>query len=159
MKLWYAPDHLFRVLFAEYGPQNYHRPIMGTFHAKYMVIDRRIACVSSNNIQDRVNLEMNIHLEGPIVQAFYDMALLSWGEKMNPPLPLLVNPGLVNKTSRFRGAKEQAEGREEDRLGSGDGLPRDCFEEARMRKQEMIENAADALPTHPGSSLSFHSSP
>lgn len=38
--------------------QNYHRPIVGTFHAKYMVIDRRIACVSSNNIQDRVDLEL-----------------------------------------------------------------------------------------------------
>lgn len=65
---------------------------MGTFHAKFMVIDRRIACVSSNNIQDRVNLELNIHLEGPIVESFYDMALLSWSEKMEPPLPLLVNP-------------------------------------------------------------------
>ena len=30
---------------------NYHRPVMGTFHAKYMVVDRRIACLSSNNIQ------------------------------------------------------------------------------------------------------------
>ena len=77
---------------------------MGTFHAKYMVIDRRIACVSSNNIQDRVNLEMNIHLEGPIVQAFYDMALLSWGEKMDPPLSLLVNPSLVDTLPWREGA-------------------------------------------------------
>lgn len=28
--------------------------------------------------------------EGPIVQSFYDLALLSWSEKMDPPLPLLV---------------------------------------------------------------------
>jgi phosphatidylserine/phosphatidylglycerophosphate/cardiolipin synthase-like enzyme len=133
---------------------------MGTFHSKYMVIDRRIACVSSNNIQDRVNLEMNIHLEGPIVDAFYDMALLSWAEKMDPPLPLLVNPSLVNRSARFRGAREQAEGHEEARGGSGNGTARDCFEEARLRKQEMIKNAADALPSHPGAYhlfLLFHS--
>ena len=79
-----------------------------------MVIDRRIACVSSNNIQDRVNLEMNLHLEGPIVDAFYDMALLSWAEPMDPPLPLLVNPSL--------------------RAGLNEG--KDCLEEAKARKGE-----------------------
>ncbi|KAI0685630.1 hypothetical protein BC835DRAFT_1383153 [Cytidiella melzeri] len=106
---------------------NYHRPIVGTFHAKYMVIDRRIACVSSNNIQDRVNLEMNLHLEGPIVDAFYDMALLSWAEPMEPPLPLLVNPGLRTKFNK-----------------NGD-----CFEEAKARKQIMVDTASSAIPTHP----------
>lgn len=30
---------------------NYHRPIFGTFHSKFMVVDRRIAILSSNNIQ------------------------------------------------------------------------------------------------------------
>ncbi|KAI0801970.1 hypothetical protein BC629DRAFT_1591626 [Irpex lacteus] len=106
---------------------NYHRPIVGTFHAKYMVIDRRIACISSNNIQDRVNLEMNLHLEGPIVDAFYDMALLSWAEPMEPPLPLLANPGLRTQ------------------------LPadRDCFEEAKVRKSEMDSTSASAIPEHP----------
>ena len=38
-----------------FSAQNYHRPIVGTFHSKYMVIDRRIACVSSNNIQVRIH--------------------------------------------------------------------------------------------------------
>lgn len=106
---------------------NYHRPIMGTFHAKYMVIDRRFACISSNNIQDRVNLEMNVHLEGPVVQAFYDMALLSWGEAMDPPLPLILNPEL----SQERAGDE------------------DCFEEAKRMKEELIRKSADAIPTHP----------
>lgn len=109
---------------------NYHRPIMGTFHSKYMIIDRRIACISSNNIQDRVNLEMNIHLEGAVVDAFYDMALLSWGENMEPPLPLLVNPAL--------------------RFSSQGGEARDPFEEARLSKEEMAKTSADALPAHPG---------
>jgi hypothetical protein len=34
------------------------------------------------------------HLEGPIVESFYDMSLLSWGEKFDTPLPLLKSPSL-----------------------------------------------------------------
>lgn len=70
--------------------QNYHVPPVGTFHAKYMVVDRKVAILQSNNIQDRVNMEMMVHIEGPIVQSFYDMALLSWWHAMSPPLPLLM---------------------------------------------------------------------
>jgi hypothetical protein len=112
-----------------------------------MIVDRRIACLSSNNIQDRVNIDMNVHLEGPIVEAFYDMALLNWGEKMDPSLPLLLNPSLADYSKRFCGAREQTEGRAGARGRSGNGIPRDCFEEARVRKQLMAENVADALPT------------
>lgn len=32
------------------------------------------------------------HIEGPIVNSFYDMALLSWHNAMHPPLPLLAHP-------------------------------------------------------------------
>ena len=32
---------------------NYHRPALGTFHSKYMVVDRKYGVVSSNNIQVR----------------------------------------------------------------------------------------------------------
>ncbi|KIO19123.1 hypothetical protein M407DRAFT_16170 [Tulasnella calospora MUT 4182] len=71
---------------------NYHRPVFGTFHAKYAVIDRRIALLNSNNIQDMPNMEMMIHLEGPIVDSFYDVALLSWDRALNPPLPLHKGP-------------------------------------------------------------------
>jgi len=66
---------------------NYHTPLVGTFHAKYMVVDRKIALLQSNNIQDNDNLEMMIHLEGPIVDSLYDMALISWHKKLEPPLP------------------------------------------------------------------------
>ncbi|KAK4188266.1 minor cardiolipin synthase ClsB [Podospora australis] len=68
---------------------NYHTPIIGTFHAKYVVVDRKIGLLQSNNVQDNDNLEMLIHLEGPIVDSLYDMALLSWWKKMNPVLPSL----------------------------------------------------------------------
>lgn len=71
---------------------NYHRPPLGTFHAKYLVVDRNVACLNSNNIQDRPNVEMMVQLEGPIVESFYDMALVSWANAMNPPLPLIAKP-------------------------------------------------------------------
>ncbi|CAG7917080.1 unnamed protein product [Penicillium olsonii] len=71
---------------------NFHRPIFGTFHAKFTVIDRRMALIQSSNIQDNDNLEMLSHIEGPIVDSFYDAALLSWGKPLEPPFPLLNSP-------------------------------------------------------------------
>ncbi|KZO89916.1 hypothetical protein CALVIDRAFT_543148, partial [Calocera viscosa TUFC12733] len=71
---------------------NFHRPLLGTFHSKYLIVDRKVALLSSNNIQDRPNVEMMIHLEGPIVDSFLDMALLTWHNRMVPPLPSLLNP-------------------------------------------------------------------
>ncbi|KAI0061253.1 hypothetical protein BV25DRAFT_770703 [Artomyces pyxidatus] len=81
---------------------NYHRPPLGTFHAKYLVVDRKVACLNSNNIQDRPNVEMMTHLEGPIVDSFYDMALLSWSNAMNPPLPLLSKPPTYPDSYAFK---------------------------------------------------------
>ncbi|KAH8427395.1 IQ calmodulin-binding motif protein [Aspergillus melleus] len=71
---------------------NYHRPIFGTFHAKFMVIDRRVALLQSSNVQDNDNLEMMIRMEGPIVDAIYDTALVSWGKSFDAPLPMLSSP-------------------------------------------------------------------
>jgi phosphatidylserine/phosphatidylglycerophosphate/cardiolipin synthase-like enzyme len=68
---------------------NYHRPLLGTFHAKYLIVDRRVACLNSNNVQDRPNFEMMVQLEGPVVDSIYDMALISWSNAMKPPLSLL----------------------------------------------------------------------
>lgn len=71
---------------------NYHDPMLGTFHSKFMVVDRKIGIVQSNNIQDNENLEMMVHVEGPIVDGLYDMALLSWHKKLQPPLPSHATP-------------------------------------------------------------------
>ena len=77
---------------------NFHRPLLGTFHAKYLIVDRRVACLNSNNVQDRPNVEMMVQLEGPVVDSIYDMALLSWSNAMDPILPLLAksptHPGI-----------------------------------------------------------------
>ncbi|KAI1356249.1 hypothetical protein F5Y01DRAFT_309662 [Xylaria sp. FL0043] len=76
---------------------NYHQPVLGTFHAKYMVVDRRIGIVQSNNIQDNDNLEMMVQVEGPIVDSLYDMAMISWHKKLDPPLPSLTSPAVEAK--------------------------------------------------------------
>lgn len=71
---------------------NYHRPLLGTFHAKFMIVDRKVALLQSSNIQDNDNLEMMVRLEGPIVDSLYDTALISWGRALQPPLPMLSSP-------------------------------------------------------------------
>lgn len=40
---------------------NFHRPPLGTFHSKFMIVDRQIATCSSHNIQDNDNLESKCH--------------------------------------------------------------------------------------------------
>lgn len=84
-----APDELTHI---DLEILNYHRPIMGTFHAKLLLVDRSVALLNSINIQDRPNLEACIRLEGDIVNAVYDHALISWGNELNPPLPCLGRP-------------------------------------------------------------------
>lgn len=80
---------------------NYHRPMLGTFHCKYMVVDRKYAVLQSNNIQDNDNMEMMTHLEGPIVDSLYDMALISWSKKLEPPLPSHNSPAVQGGLSSF----------------------------------------------------------
>ncbi|KAM0791421.1 hypothetical protein ACM66B_005880 [Microbotryomycetes sp. NB124-2] len=82
---------------------NFHRPLLGTFHQKTMVVDRKIALLNSNNIQDRPNIEMMVHLEGPIVDSLYDNLLLSWERKLIPQLPCLQEPSpYVNAEKPFQ---------------------------------------------------------
>lgn len=81
--------------------QNFHRPMLGTFHSKFMIVDRRIAIVQSNNIQDNDNLEMMTHIEGPIVDSFYDTALLSWERELEPPLPCRNDPAEAELVNTF----------------------------------------------------------
>lgn len=66
-----------------------------------MVVDRKVVLLSSNNIQDRCNVEMMIHIEGNIVQSFYDMALYSWYAHLNPNLPLLKADFVPTKEIKF----------------------------------------------------------
>ncbi|RMZ88096.1 hypothetical protein DV736_g4676, partial [Chaetothyriales sp. CBS 134916] len=80
---------------------NYHRPLLGTFHAKFMVVDRNIALLQSNNIQDNDNMEMMCQFEGDIVDSVYDTALISWHNEMKPPFPCLDTPSRSSKPPSF----------------------------------------------------------
>ncbi|KIR81031.1 hypothetical protein I305_03418 [Cryptococcus gattii E566] len=66
--------------------------LLGTFHAKFLIVDRKVALINSNNIQDRPNLELMSHFEGPVVDAFYEIALHSWYNRLSPPLPCMTKP-------------------------------------------------------------------
>ncbi|KAL2823875.1 hypothetical protein BDW59DRAFT_180433 [Aspergillus cavernicola] len=94
---------------------NYHRPIFGTFHAKFMIVDRRLGLLQSSNIQDNDNLEMMVHVEGPIVDSLYDTALISWGKALEPPLPLLDSPAAATPGPSF--PEQAADGQSEESVG------------------------------------------
>lgn len=64
-----------------------HKLVLGTLHAKFCVVDRKIAAVMSNNMEDNDNMEMMTHVEGPIVDSIYDTALITWNNNLKPPLP------------------------------------------------------------------------
>ncbi|KAF5627066.1 IQ calmodulin-binding motif [Fusarium sp. NRRL 52700] len=69
-----------------------HRIFLGTLHAKFCVVDRKIAAVMSNNTEDNDNLEMMVHVEGPIVDSIYDTALITWQNALHPEPPSLQTP-------------------------------------------------------------------
>ncbi|PVF93099.1 IQ calmodulin-binding motif protein [Serendipita vermifera] len=71
---------------------NFHKPMLGTFHAKFMITDRKYGLIQSNNIQDNSNFEMACEIEGPIVDSLYDMFLISWNNKLVPPSPTANTP-------------------------------------------------------------------
>ena len=66
---------------------NFHQPLLGTLHAKFLIVDRKVAVVESNNMEDNDNMEMMTHLEGPIVDSIYDTALITWGNGFESHLP------------------------------------------------------------------------
>ena len=110
---------------------NYHRPVIGTYHPKYMVVDREIAVVCTNNIQVRLcslvssiclfssflipvvlqdidNLEMMCQFEGPIVDSIYDAALICWHKALVPQLPRITSPAAQGNFATFEEASFQA---------------------------------------------------
>lgn len=64
-----------------------HTIPLGTLHSKFCVVDGKVAAVMSNNMADNDNLEMMVHLEGPIVESIRDSAIITWYEQMNETNP------------------------------------------------------------------------
>jgi hypothetical protein len=81
-----------------------HLWLLGVFHVKYMIVDRKILLITSSNIQGKPNVEFVVHLEGvcifvivfvyclyivqKIVDSYHDMFQKQWSVDFVPPLPL-----------------------------------------------------------------------
>ena len=61
----------------------YHNIPMGTFHPKLLVVDRKVACLNSCNIQDNANFEMMCHFEGGVVENVVDYFRASWDPNLS----------------------------------------------------------------------------
>lgn len=47
-----------------------HKMVVGVFHVKYLIVDRKIMLLTSTNIQDRKNVEFVAHLEGVCLHSY-----------------------------------------------------------------------------------------
>lgn len=126
---------------------NFHQPMLGTFHAKFMVVDRRMALLQSNNIQDNANMEMAVQVEGPIVDAVYDMALITWNRELGTALPMMDSPaaGVAGKDAFPSWTESYA------RLMGEDGRLRGyeaVVDPAKMRWTQAYGNDKDSAPSN-----------
>lgn len=55
-----------------------HIPLLGTMHAKFLVVDSETVIISSNNVQDRPNVELAVSLKGNVCQSFVDIFRRIW---------------------------------------------------------------------------------
>ncbi|CAM6053937.1 unnamed protein product [Sphagnum tenellum] len=55
-----------------------HIPVVGTMHAKFLVVDGKRCVVSSNNVQDRPNTEMSVVMDGDICKGLRDVFYKLW---------------------------------------------------------------------------------
>lgn len=74
-----APDEIPNV---DLEVMNLHTIPLGTLHSKFCVVDDKYAAIMSNNMADNDNMEMMVHLEGPIVDSVRDAAIITWYEQL-----------------------------------------------------------------------------
>jgi hypothetical protein len=134
---------------------NYHRPVLGTFHAKFCVIDRKLGLLQSNNVQDNDNLEMMMHLEGPIVDSMYDTFLVSWDKHFEPALPTIEIPASQRPIPSHDGSIGTAQSPTEilpDSTSSDPHYDPDIVEEAKRVNSQLLprpnETRRDATTRH-----------
>ena len=79
-------------------------------------------------------MEMMTHLEGPIVDSFYDLALNSWHNSLDPPLPMSNSPASFAKPPSFEVASHNSLFDENGLLrdATGQALPKAGTEEDRQ---------------------------
>ncbi|CAF1331296.1 unnamed protein product [Rotaria sordida] len=79
----------------------YHVIVHAQKEVLFATVDRKIALLNSNNIDDRPNLEMMVHYEGDIVNSFYDTFLISWWIPFQPDLVCLREEALAHPDFHF----------------------------------------------------------
>ena len=119
-----------------------HVPLLGTLHAKFMVVDRQIGIVESNNMEDNANMEMMTHVEGPIVDSLYDCFLITWNNKLEPPLP-------TAKLSARQGGLDASGSPFQEVTASSNDQPQYPTQPDTRAQQELVHEATDAKPHLP----------
>lgn len=121
---------------------NYHRPVLGTFHSKFMVVDRRFALIQSNNVQDNSNLEMAVQLEGGIVKGIWDFACLSWHKNMGHSGRRKENDRVMEEEEEGSGViePEESAGSAESDLDLGTSTGRECHTRRNEDFQKDLPN-------------------
>jgi hypothetical protein len=83
---------------------------------------------------------MMCHLEGPIVDSFYDTALICWDKALAPPLPTLTLPVAQNDILAFKEASFQA-------LFDANGSPTYATAESELKRAETPKEGFNPLVT------------
>ena len=83
----------------DFEVMSFHQGLLGTLHAKFLVVDRQVALVMSNNMEDNDNMEMMTQVEGPIVDGIYDTTLITWGDTFSSSSSSLSYPAHNGGTS------------------------------------------------------------
>ncbi|OAQ99609.1 hypothetical protein LLEC1_04887 [Akanthomyces lecanii] len=90
-----APDEIPNV---DLEVMNLHTIPLGTLHSKFCVVDGKYAAIMSNNMADNDNMEMMVHLEGPIVESVRDTAIITWYEQLKE-VPTAVDNAASSSTN------------------------------------------------------------
>eukprot|EP01112_Ceratiomyxa_fruticulosa_P005373 TRINITY_DN1599_c1_g1_i1.p1 TRINITY_DN1599_c1_g1~~TRINITY_DN1599_c1_g1_i1.p1 ORF type:complete len:524 (+),score=59.51 TRINITY_DN1599_c1_g1_i1:189-1760(+) len=81
--------------YLDFEAMDFYRLFLGVLHFKFMIIDRRTLLIFSNNINDKPNVEMCVHLEGDIVNSYYDTFVINWGKKFSTLPPCINDPSPI----------------------------------------------------------------
>lgn len=78
--------------------KSYHKPLLGTMHCKFVIIDRETVILMSNNVQDRPNLEMGVVFTGAITRLFFKVFCNMWNKEKTEKLENITRNNLVKRT-------------------------------------------------------------
>jgi len=105
-------------------------------------------------MQENDNVEMMAHLEGPIVDSFYEVCLNSWHNQLKPSLPMLNIPARSRPYPSFGAQRQNNKSDENERLrnltGSTDapiGMADTPYPVETANRQPRFEQTSDTTRT------------